>query len=257
MKMQFSITISKMEKNKMNILITNDDGIESEGIKKLTKEISKYHDIYICAPKENNTGMSGAITFSNTLKIKRFLLNCGEKDSYYVTGTPADSVIIGLDHLFKNVKIDIVISGINSEPNIGDDIRFSGTVGAAFEAAFSGYPAIALSLDYGYIKHYDSIIKTLIKILNNETIPKGTILNINSPNKPENQIKGEKYVKLGRRRYSNRIREKNKNEYIIYGDLIKEKNDENTDSYYIQKNFITITPLTIDNTDYNYLKKYI
>ncbi|MDO7976055.1 MULTISPECIES: 5'/3'-nucleotidase SurE [Oceanotoga] len=238
----------------MNILLTNDDGIKSEGIKILAEKISKYHDIYICAPEKENTGMSGALTFSDSIKIKKFSLNCGEKDSYYVTGTPADSVIMGLDHVYKNIKFDIVLSGINDEPNIGDDIRYSGTVGAAFEAAFSGYPAIALSLEYGNTKYYNSIINVLIKILNKKHIPKGTILNINSPNKPDYQIKGEKYVKLGRRRYSNRIRQKNKDEYIIYGDLIEEKNDSNTDNYYIQKDYITITPLKIDNTDYNFLK---
>lgn len=246
----------------MKILVTNDDGIEDKGLKKLVNGISKEHEIDVVAPNKRYTGYSGAVSFDRLIEIEEYPLYLGEIKAYKVYGTPADCVILALDELTG--PVDMVISGINDEPNIGDDIRLSATLGACREAAYSDIPAIALSLAYGEGEmHYQSVINFLSPLLKNWEqlqIPKEIYLNINFPNIPSFEIKGIVFVPSGRCRYRNRVHlvpGKKNPIYQIYGIKIKEK-QTGTDEWAINHNYISITPLNRDQTDketLNRLKK--
>lgn len=237
----------------MKILVTNDDGIEDKGLIELTKEVSKEHEVYIVAPDRRYTGYSGTISFDRLIEVEKYPLHLGEKLSYKVSGTPADCVILALDELTG--PVDMVISGINDEPNTGDDIRLSATLGACREAAYSDTPAMALSLAYGEGKmYYQSVINFLSPLLQNWNqlqIPKEVYLNINFPNVPPSEINGIVFVPSGRCRYQDRVHlvpGKVNPTYQIYGTKIEEEQTE-TDEWAINHNYISITPLNRDQTD--------
>lgn len=237
----------------MRILVTNDDGTEDKGLQELITSISDKHEIFVVAPDKRYSGFSGAVTFYKTISVEKYPLNLGEKESYKISGTPADCIIIALDELIG--PVDLVISGINDEPNLGDDIRFSATLGACREAAFSDVPAIALSLDYGSDKKYYQSVTGFLKILldkwDSMKIPKEVYLNINCPNVPITKIKGALFVPTGRCRYRDRVQivdGKSQQIYKIYGTKIEEK-EEGTDSWAVDNNYIAITPLHRDQTD--------
>ncbi len=237
----------------MQILVTNDDGIEDKGLQELVKAISDKHEIYVVAPNRRYSGYSGAVTFYQPISVTEYPLNLGEKKSYKISGTPADCIIIAIDELIG--FIDLVISGINDEPNLGDDIRFSATLGACREAAFSDISAIALSLDYGsQKKHYQTVTDYLSILLdkwNDLKIPKEVYLNINYPNVPFIETKGVLFVPAGRCRYKNRVQLVSKKplpEYRLYGTKIEEE-AAGTDSWAVRNNYIAITPLHRDQTD--------
>ena len=230
----------------MRILITNDDGIEDKGLLELVKSISDKHEIFVVAPDKRYFGYSGAVTFDKTISVAKYPLNLGEKESYKISGTPADCIIIALDELIG--PIELVISGINDEPNLGDDIRFSATLGACREAAFSDISSIALSLDYGSGKKYYQTVIYFLKILlskwDSMKIPEEVYLNINCPNVPITRIKGVLFVPTGRCRYRDRVQivnGKTQQSYKIYGTKIEEK-EEGTDSWAVKNNYIAITP---------------
>jgi len=237
----------------MKILVTNDDGIEDRGLKELVKGISKEHEVYVVAPDRRYTGYSGAISFDRLIEVEKHPLHLGETESYMVWGTPADCVLLALDELIGSV--DLVISGINDEPNIGDDIRLSATLGACREASFSDVSAIALSLAYGKGEmYYQLAIRFILSLLKNWDqllIPKEVYLNINFPNIPSSEIKGVVVVPSGRCRYKERVhlvQGKGRPTYQIYGTKIEEE-QIGTDEWAINHNYISITPLIRDQTD--------
>ncbi len=243
----------------MRILITNDDGIEDKGLQELVKAIFDRYEVYVVAPDKRYTGYSGAVTFDRLISVVEYPLNLGEKRSFKVSGTPADCIILALDKLIG--PVDLVISGINDEPNLGDDIRLSATLGACREASFAEIPAIALSLDYGSGKRYyqtvTDFLATFLNKWNTLKIPKEVYLNINCPNVPPVQLKGVLFVPAGRCRYKDRVKlvkSKLQTVYQIYGIKIKEE-EKGTDSWAINNNYISITPLHRDQTDRRILSR--
>ena len=156
----------------MNILITNDDGYEAEGIKVLAEELSKNHNVYVLAPSTNRSAVSNCLSVHNSLEVKKVSDNV-----WSCSGFPADCVSIAVQSsLFKDVKFDGVISGINKGPNLGTDIIFSGTCAAARQACMYRIPGVALSLDsnsknylddstFNYELLADFVSKNLEKIL--------------------------------------------------------------------------------------------
>ncbi len=130
----------------MNILLTNDDGINAEGIRLLAATFSKKHNVFIVAPKFNKSGASSQMNVAVPLELKKVdKENCCL--SYYLEGSPVDCVLSALKGEYISEKIDVIVSGINDGPNIGTDIVYSGTCGAARQACISGIPGIALSID--------------------------------------------------------------------------------------------------------------
>jgi len=239
----------------MRILLTNDDGIEAEGLQLLGEALSEEHDVYIIAPDQERSACSNIFTMREEVRVSKR----GEK-SFSISGYPADCVSLGI-HSDLIPEIDLVISGINHGPNLGDDIHFSGTVAGARTAFIFGKPALAVSIDSfhaasPFLIETGNFINNFIKT---ETIPKNVYLNINYPNLPYAEIKGVKYTNLSKRIYKDRYVKSETDDpdqfgMKLYG-IIETENSPWNDSYALEKSYISITPMTIDSTDYNFLNK--
>jgi len=257
----------------MNILLTNDDGIQSEGINSLFNILSGQHNVFMIAPKSEQSACSNAITVRTQLKIKKIAEN-----RYSVTGFPADCVIIGLSGTFLP-EIDLVVSGINHGPNVGDDLVFSGTVGAARTGYMFGKPAIAISIDsYHRPSHYaDDASRFLLDFIGTyigdgrlSPAPDGrkkreyphshSFYNINYPDLPAEKIKGKRMTYVGRRIYRDsfkKTRFESDEAVVQMGGYIESVKAEGSDTTELERGFISITPLMTDCTNYDSLKKFL
>lgn len=239
----------------MNILITNDDGIRADGIKELAKELAKTHNIYVVAPETQKSATGHAITIHDPIMINNEYID-DNICAYSISGTPADCVKIGIEALFKDINIDMVISGINNGPNLGTDVIYSGTVSAAIEGFIQNKPSIAFSLnEFNVSKEiYRQVSKYASKIVNDIKdkldILNDCILNVNIPNK---EVKGTKITRLGERKYENSLEERVNpygKRYFWIGGKVKElKQEPNSDITTIEEGYITITPINIDMTN--------
>lgn len=240
----------------MNILIVNDDGINSKGLHILARALMPHGKVYVSAPANEQSAKSHAITIGPTIEIKEVPLIPGTMRSIEVYGTPADAARAGLT-LF-NVEMNLVVSGINNGPNIAKDILYSGTVGAAKEARIYGVHAIAVSadgLESDYI--YDETIKTLDEIIENKMYEIDGILNVNFPKESFEKSKGVKITTQGRRYYHSELVKKNNldNTYYLKGSISQYQEDENSDVWAYNNGYTSITPLTLDRTDHEVFKK--
>lgn len=239
----------------MNILITNDDGIYADGIIELAKSISKIANVYVVAPESQRSATGHAITIHSPIMVHK--IDMGENiKSYAISGTPADCVKVGVEALFKEVNIDMVLSGINNGPNLGTDVIYSGTVSAAMEGFVQNKPSIAFSLnEFNVSKEvYSQVSKHASKIVNDIkdklNILNDCILNVNIPN---GEVKGTKITRLGERKYENVLEERvspHGKRYFWIGGKVKELEQENdSDIIVIEEGYITITPVNIDMTN--------
>ena len=237
------------------ILLTNDDGFFSPGIETLAHHFFKEAQIYIVAPDQERSATSLALNLHRPLRVKNIRDNV-----YAVDGTPADCVYLAVQKILPR-KPDLLISGINPGPNLGQqDISYSGTVAGALQGTFLQIPSMAVSVlhDGSDEFHYEHAVKVTLflmkKILDN-SLPEGTTLNINIPPPP---IKGIKLVKLGQKRYDPEISERrdprNRIYYWIGTGNPKAIGDEDSDVMVIKEGYVTITPLHKDLTDYKILK---
>ena len=180
----------------MKILLTNDDGYDAENIKSLCKELSKNHEVWIVAPKHNCSGMSAAISYLNEIEVTKL-----DDKIYAVDGTPADCSYLGLLSIV-DFEFDIVISGINHGANIGNDVLYSGTVGAAIGGRNLKYPPIAISVASYNAKDINFISKKSVelieKIISSNTFA-GKVININFPDINQNEFKGVLATGLSKR----------------------------------------------------------
>ncbi|MEA3475333.1 MAG: 5'/3'-nucleotidase SurE [Candidatus Cloacimonadota bacterium] len=239
-----------------NILLTNDDGVFAEGIGELSRILEKKYNITIVAPDRERSAASHSLTLHHPLRIVKV-----GKNKYAIDGTPTDCVILAINSILNN-KPDLVISGINNGPNLGEDILYSGTVSAAIEAMNMGYPAIAVSLasyQKGNFADCSAIVDLLLnKDLKSILSPK-TILNVNIPPLSINEIKGIKLTKLGHRIYSDFIEERTdprgKQYFWIGGQIPEWSEDGETDFDAIKAGYVSITPVNIDMTNYSYFPK--
>lgn len=238
----------------MNILLTNDDGINAEGLLALKEILSQDHEVFIIAPDKERSACSNYFTVREDVLIKQI-----DHRSYSVSGFPSDCVGIGI-HSDLIPNIDMVISGINHGPNLGDDIHFSGTVAGARTAHIFGKPGIAISID-SYHKPSIYLTEAAIFIkdyLNKHTPRLDVFFNINYPNISFSEIKGVVYTFLSKRYYKDSYIKKEITETSNYsmkliGEIITD-NIHGSDSNAVVNGYISITPLTIDSTDYNILK---
>lgn len=246
-----------MKKGK--ILITNDDGIHSEGLWILKKELSELAEVFIVAPDRERSATGHAITLHRPLRMQRV-----KKNAYAVDGTPTDCVILGYNLLFKNEKPDLVISGINKGGNLGDDITYSGTVCAALEGAMLGIPSFAISIvarDHYNFKPAAEFAKILSIFLLKNLKEKNIVFNVNIPNvKKLDEVKGIKITRQGKRKYEElviqNIDPRGKKYYWIGGNLEPVKNEKDTDISAITQNYISITPVTLDMTDHKKMSEF-
>lgn len=239
----------------MNILITNDDGIYADGIIELAKAISKIANVYVVAPESQKSATGHAITIHSPIMVHK--IDMGENiKSYAISGTPADCVKVGIEGLFKDINIDLVLSGINNGSNLGTDVIYSGTVSAALEGFILNKPSIAISYDEVNVKReiYKDASKYVVNLVENIKdkldLLNDCILNVNIPN---TKIKGSKITKLGQRNYDNAMVEKinpfGQKYYWIGGKLMELDQDEDSDIACVKDGYISITPINIEMTN--------
>ena len=185
----------------MRVLVSNDDGVEAPGIRVLARRLAAWGDVTVVAPDRDRSGASNSLTLDQPIRVT----DLGEQ-RYRVAGTPTDCVHLALSGLLDH-EPDIVVSGINSAANLGDDVIYSGTVSAAMEGRFLGLPAIAVSLvtrDHKGV-HYDTAAQAVLLVLNKlllDPLPADTILNVNVPDLPWSEIQGFAVTRLDRRHRS-------------------------------------------------------
>ncbi|MCX5781577.1 MAG: 5'/3'-nucleotidase SurE [Elusimicrobia bacterium] len=228
-----------------NILVTNDDGIYGPGLWPLLKELKKISNVIAVVPERERSGTSHSITLHKPLRVKEI-----EKNIYIANGSPADCVKYAVRALSKN-GIDLVISGINSCPNLGQDIVYSGTVAGAREAAILNIPSFAISVSEeqkGIFKTAANISANLARKIFDSDFPYHIYLNVNIPK----NIKGISITSLGRRIYDQKIEARTdprgKRYYWLSGKYLSGVRKKGTDITAVQNGFISITPLHLDPT---------
>lgn len=242
----------------MKILIANDDGINAEGIKCLTKILAEQHEVYVIAPDRERSAAGHSISLHTPVMVEEVKNYCGAKRTWTITGTPGDCVKIGINAILsKNEQPDLVISGINHGPNLGHDTLYSGTVSCAMEGAMLGFPSIAISIaglkfEQKYFEFAARFVNSLIPKLSEFKFPPKSILNINVPALDENDIKGVAITKLGERIFTDDYDKQMDSEgnvyYLMAGVLINDPVDSDTDVAAIRNHKISITPLTYQMT---------
>ena len=244
----------------MNIFLTNDDGIYAEGLWALYEKLANRHSVTVIAPDRERSAVGHGITLHQPLRTSRINVNNGCR-GYAVNGTPADCIKIGLMEIL-DFKPDMVISGINPGANIGVNINYSGTVAAAKEAALYKVPAISVSIAGHKILGYDYAAIFTAKLADNvyeKGLPVGTFLNVNIPDIPETQIAGVRISRQETALYNEyvdkRIDPRNRIYYWHGADTRTSFNTPDSDGAALNDNFISITPIQCDATDYNMLKK--
>ncbi|MFB0506774.1 MAG: 5'/3'-nucleotidase SurE [Thermodesulfobacteriota bacterium] len=235
----------------MSILVTNDDGIDSQGIQVLAETLKALGRVYVVAPNKECSAMAHSLSLHRPLRVDQV-----REDYLAVDGTPADCVNLAVCCLLSE-KPDLIVSGINKGGNLGEDITYSGTVSAAFEGAFYGIPSFAISLvskdDFKFETAASFALRVARFILKNG-LPKDTFLNINVPNLNADGVKSYKITKQGRRIYGDAVVEEvdpvGEKHYWIRGHRGFESM-EGTDFEAIANHQISITPLHLDLTDYS------
>lgn len=245
----------------MRILLTNDDGINAEGIQVLARHLEKDNEVIIAAPSEQRSASSHSITVRTGIFVKEEKIDGIKSRAYSIGGTPADCVRLAVDRLVGG-KVDLVMSGINQGYNVGIDVVYSGTVSAAIEAAICKIPSIAVSL--GVVDEecdYNIPADFAEKILNtarDKYLKDDVVLNLNVPNLKREELKGIKVCKTGFKMYDDTYMEKhdddNKIRYYQQGKLTGYDVEE-TDLYYIKRGYATLTPLHYDLTNYQILNE--
>ena len=235
----------------MRILVSNDDGFFAPGICALAKELATIADIEVVAPDRNRSGASNSLTFSRPLTVKKM-----ENGYYSVEGTPTDCVHLAVTGLL-DTHFDMVVSGINDGANLGDDVLYSGTVAAAMEGRYIGLPAIALSMVGEQIHHYETaalVAKHLVMQLRTNDLPSQTILNVNVPDLPFEQLKGIQVTRLGTRHCAEPIINdhdpRGRPIYWIGRPGMEADSGIGTDFYAVKSGMVSITPLHLDMTNY-------
>lgn len=245
----------------MQILVTNDDGIDAVGIKELAISLTKIGEVQVIAPETEKSACGHGITVHHPIKVKKvpFAKNI---NAWSVGGTPADCVKLGVITLLQQ-KPDIVISGINNGANLGNDVLYSGTVSGAVEGILLGIPALAISLDTCGNGNFSFAAQIATKLCENvfaRSLPPDTLLNVNIPNVPRHKFNGFKVTKLGERKYVDNFQfEKNpegNDYYWLKGRLLPNKEkDLDLDVVAVNNNYVSITPIHFDLTNYQIIEQ--
>lgn len=250
-----------MQEKKPLILITNDDGISSTGIFALYEAVQELGEIVVVAPDSPQSGMGHAITIHDPLRINHSVV-FGETDAYSCSGTPVDCVKLAVYEIMHR-KPDLIVSGINHGPNTSTNVLYSGTMSAAVEGAMEGIPSIGFSLDsFDVEADFSTAKKVVRKIAENvimNGLPKGVCLNVNIPYKPEVEFMGIKVCRQAYAfwadRFDKRYDQFNKPYYWLTGEFLDMDKTEDTDLYWIEKNYATVVPTQFDMTAYKALNE--
>lgn len=246
------------------ILVTNDDGITSPGIRILAKTLKTAGDVYVMAPETEQSAVAHALTLHRPLKSEK-----AGRHFYSINGTPTDCVVLGVNKLLPS-RPDIIVSGINNGGNLGDNITYSGTVAAAIEGTLLGIPSLAVSLVTEYQNNHSlrkltagftcaaECAKEIVTKVMEAGMPKDTLLNVNVPDIRD--IKGMKITKQGKLIYDNDIQEisnpRGKECYWIGGGEPQWEKGGNTDLDAVHNGYISVTPVHLDLTNYGAMKYF-
>jgi len=239
------------------ILLTNDDGIHSEGLLTLRKTLAGSHDVCVVAPERERTCIGHAITLHKPLRIKKI-----SENTYASNGSPVDCIYLGIKAILKK-KPDMIISGINKGPNMGQDVHYSGTVAAAKEGAFMGIPSMAISICARGQFLFDEatlVTQKIVNIIKDKAFIDGTFLNINIPNILHKKLNGFMVTKLGKRIYNDQVIKRTDPRggtyYWMGGNAESYEHMRGTDFYAVERGCVSITPLGLDMTYTGSIKNY-
>jgi 5'-nucleotidase len=239
----------------MKILLSNDDGYQAPGLQVLAKSLAVLGDISVVAPDRDRSGASNSLTLDYPLRPRIM-----DNGFIRVDGTPTDCVHLAITGLLDE-EPDMVISGINAGPNMGDDVLYSGTVAAATEGRFLGLPALAVSMNSYLPEHFDTAAKVtleLVTLLRRQPLNNDIILNVNVPDLPYEAVKGFKSTRLGHRHKAEPVvKTEDPRGKIIYwvGPAGAEQDaGPGTDFYAVREGYVSVTPLQIDLTRHSALE---
>ena len=231
------------------ILITNDDGIHSPGLTALKQALASLGRVVTVAPDRDNSAISHALTMNRPLKLTEL-----ENDVYTLDGTPTDCVSIGLSKVLDR-KPDLLVSGINNGPNIGDDITYSGTVSAAIEGTMYAVPSMAVSMAGEIVIEYeraDRVVRELAETVIRNGLPANTLVNVNIPD--AEKPKGIKVTRQGRRIWQQAVQEvkdpRGRVHYWIGGGTPLLDSGRDTDVHMLSEGYVTISPIHLDLTNH-------
>lgn len=236
----------------MKILLSNDDGYQAPGLACLARMVGEVADVTVVAPERDRSGASNSLTLAQPLRAEIM-----DNGFVRVDGTPTDCVHLAITGLLDE-EPDMVVSGINAGANLGDDILYSGTVAAAMEGRFLGLPAIAVSMTEHQPKHFESggrAVLDLLQRLVSDPLPADTILNVNVPDLPWDELKGYQATRLGHRHKAEPVvKDRDPRGRTIYwvGPAGPEQDaGPGTDFHAVRHGYISVTPLQIDLTRYD------
>jgi len=240
----------------MHILLSNDDGYSAPGLIALANALRDLAEITVVAPERNRSGASNSLTLDRPLRASR-----AESGFIKVDGTPTDCVHLAITGLLDR-EPDMVFAGINHGANLGDDVIYSGTVAAATEGRFLGLPAIAISLAGVTPTHFDTAAQVAVQLLHNvrrHPLPADTILNVNVPDVPLNELRGFQATRLGQRHKAEPVIRSTdpRGREIFWVGLAGPEQDSGpgTDFHALRNHFVSVTPLQIDLTRYETLER--
>jgi len=240
----------------LKILVSNDDGFRSEGIRCLREALLALAEVTVVAPDRNRSGASNSLTLDVPLRVFE-----SEPGIYFVPGTPTDCVHLAVSGLFEDT-FDMVVSGVNDGPNLGDDVLYSGTVAAAIEGRFLGLSTLALSLHTrpGSGRHFETgaeVARLLVAQLLRKPLERGLILNINVPDVALREIRGFRTTRLGFRHPSEPVvpaqDPHGRPVYWVGPSGPQNEAGPGTDFYAVAEGFVSVTPLQIDLTRHSAL----
>lgn len=239
------------------ILCTNDDGIHATGLEVLTRVARGLGDVRVVAPDRQQSASSHSLTLHRPLRLTE-----SGPGAYVVDGTPTDCVLLAVGELYDEAP-DLVLSGVNHGPNMGEDVLYSGTVAAAMEATILGIPGVALSFvgqDETRVEAFEPLLTRLLSgLLEHRDFPSETFFNVNLPDRPASEIEGVRVTSLGRRTYLDsltRSRDPRGREYFwIGGGESRWRGREDSDFRAVQAGYVSVTPLHLDLTDFRLMEE--
>ncbi len=240
------------------ILISNDDGITSRGIRKLVDNMKLLGEVVVVAPDSPQSGMGHAITVGDTLRLKKSDLFEGI-EAYECSGTPADCVKLAKHHVLKDRKIDLVVSGVNHGSNSSISVLYSGTMSAAIEGALEGYPSIGFSLcdfdENADMSHTDQYLQLITKQALEKGIPKGIALNVNFPAIQNESIKGVKVCRQANANWEEDFDERKdpygRTYFWMVGNFVNHDKGTDNDEWALANNYVSIVPCQFDLTGHH------
>lgn len=236
------------------ILVTNDDGVFSEGLRLLASSLGEIAEVVVVAPDREQSATGHSLTLHRPLRMQQL-----EESVYSVDGTPTDCVNLGVLWLLKDNPPDLIVSGINFGFNLGDDVTYSGTVSATFEGTLLGIPSLAFSQEVAEGFSFASgveVARSFVDVITAQSLPDDLLLNVNIP---AGKIKGVRLTRLGSRVYKQVVVEKvdprGRNYFWIAG-TPEWQEEEGTDHAAVSSGHVSVTPLHLDLTDYRGLESY-